>query len=167
MTMQRRHNARRGRPAHCLAAAVFVAIGLNAGAAFAGTCLEQARELAQQHKLSIDPPNAPVGKAPRAPGAGDLGKSGGVIEPPPVNDPAVIEPPGGVRYGMPTVPDIAPPPRTKKEEEAAAPRRLSPADLALLEATLVAARNEAQRGREQQCFERLEKAQQIAARQGK
>jgi hypothetical protein len=165
--MLQRRIANRGGRAHCLAAAVAVALGLNAGAASAGTCLEQARQLAQAHKLSIDPPNAPTGQAPKAPGAGDLGRSGGVIEPPPVNDPAVIEPPGGVRYGMPTVPEIAPPPRTMKEEEAAAPRRLSPADLALLEATLVAARNEAQRGREQQCFERLEKAQQIAARQGK
>lgn len=167
MTMQRKQNAMPGRPVCRLAAAVFVALGVNAGVALAGTCLEQTRELAQAHKLSIDPPNAPAGKAPKAPGAGDLGKSGGVIEPPAVNDPAVIEPPGDVRYGMPTVPDIAPPPRTKQEEEAAAPRRLSAADLALLEATLVAARNEAQRGREQQCFERLEKAQQIAARQGK
>jgi hypothetical protein len=166
MTMLQRLGAKRGCRAHCLGAAVAVALGLNAGAALAGTCLDLARELAQAHKLSIDPPNAATGQAPKAPGAGDLGKSGGVIEPPPVNDPAVIEPRGDVRYGMPTVPDVAPPPRTKKEKEAAAPRRLTPAELALREATLVAARNEAQRGREQQCFERLEKAQQIAARQG-
>jgi hypothetical protein len=166
MTMLQRLGAKRGCRAQCLGAAVAVALGLNAGAALAGTCLDLARELAQAHKLSIDPPNASIGQAPKTPGAGDLGKSGGVIEPPPVNDPAVIEPRGDVRYGMPTVPDVAPPPRTKKEKEAAAPRRLTPADLALLEATLVAARNEAQRGREQQCFERLEKAQQIAARQG-
>jgi len=133
--------------------------GLSAPAVSAGICLEQARALAYEHGLAIDPPNAPRGD-----GDGDgvtaqeLKRSGGVIEPPPVNDPAVIEPPGGVRYGMPTVPQLE---KSKKAPPEGTAGPLSPEKTALLESILVAARAEALRNNEKDCFVQLKKAQDL------
>lgn len=133
---------------------IFV-LGVSATPASAETCLEQVRRLARDHNLSIDPPNIASKQAPGSLSSRDLGQSGGLIEPPPTPDTSVIEPPGGVRYPMPTVPDITP------------GKPLSPSDLAILESILIAARAEAERGQETDCFERLGKARQFIQQQSK
>lgn len=133
-----------------------LAVGLFAlPPAQAGSCLEQVNSAAEAHHLSVEPPDA----RPAGPGvtSGDLSKSGGVIEPPKVGDPAVVEPPGGVRYGMPTVPDVtsdAPRARMNGTSDT-----LSAQDVAILESILVAARADAQRGDEAGCFKKMRKAQ--------
>jgi hypothetical protein len=134
------------------------AMALPVPPAWAGTCLEQVDAMAETYQLHVDPPN--IGKPGPGEGPRDLGKSGGVIEPPKVDDPAVIKPPPGVRYGMPTLPDVAPngppstPPNGTKET-------LGAKDLAILESILVAARDEAQRGEEAACFRKLQTAQEF------
>lgn len=137
------------------------ALGTTAAPVFAETCLEQVRRFAGDHNLSIDPPSIASKETPGPLGSGDLGQSGGLIEPPPTPDTSVIEPPGDLRYRMPTVPDITP--------EQTLPERssLSPSDLAILESILVAARTEAERGQETDCFERLQKARQFVRQQSR
>lgn len=133
-------------------------IVLSAAPVRAGSCLDQVNELAAAHELTVDPPNV----TRREPGEGprDLGKSGGVIEPPKIDDPAVIKPPPGVQYGMPTMPDVKPnapsatPPNGTKQG-------LNAQDIAILESILVAARDEAQRGEEAGCFRKLQMAQEF------
>jgi len=144
-----------------------LALGIAAApvsAVSAGTCLDQVTQFAQAHKLNVDLPDVAEGGPAAGPGAGDLGKSGGVIEPPQVNDPAVIEPRGDVRYGMPTVPDLpsdAPPEITNGTS-----KQLGARDLAVLESMLVAARAEAQRGNEADCFKRLQMAKKFLGDKG-
>jgi hypothetical protein len=98
---------------------------------------------------------------PPTPGEGPrrLGKSGGLIEPPKVDDPAVIEPRGGVRYGMPTVPELSPNASPPMPNGTAA--TLNAQDRAILESLLVAARAEGERGDEDGCFRKLRKARQF------
>jgi len=86
----------------------------------------------------------------------DLARSGGVIAPPASrDDKAVITPPRGQDSRMPTVPEPAQPggPSSGK------------VDRTTLQSLLVAARAEAERGKEEGCLERLEKARQLADRQ--
>jgi hypothetical protein len=158
MRLKRREERRARR----LAAMAAAALGMVAASpAAAGSCLEEVNALAAAEHLAVDPPNAKG--APPTPGEGpeDLAKSGGVIEPPKVDDPAVIDPPGGVRYGMPTMPDVpsnAPPPGANGTGTP-----LSPQDTAILETFLVAARAEAKRGNEADCFRKLDLAKQYLA----
>jgi hypothetical protein len=132
----------------------FVLAGGSFSAASAGTCIEQVRSMANEYGIAVDPPNAPKSGVENGVTSKELKKSGGVIEPPQVNDPAVIEPPGGVRYGMPTMPDVG-----DKSPKAEKHSSLDPQQTALLESILVAARSEALRGSEEDCYKQVRKAQ--------
>lgn len=115
--------------------------------------------MAAEHGIAVDPPNAPKGGAGDGVTSKELSRSGGVIEPPKVNDPAVIEPPGGVRYGMPTMPDGG-----GNTPRGRAVSRLGPEKRALLESILVSARSEALRGDEADCYRQFQKAQDFAGK---
>lgn len=134
--------------------------GLHVSTASAGTCLAAVRALADAHGIAIDPPNAPKPDAGNGVTSKELSESGGVIEPPKVDDPAVIEPPGGVRYGMPTMPEHG-----GKEPRGEAVSPLGPEKLALLESILLAARSEALQGDEDDCYRQFRKAQDLAGEQ--
>ena len=111
----------------------------------------QARELAAQHKLKTDPPDAsPGGRSEITPKK--LSESGGVIQPPPVQDRSVITPPPSADR-MPTVPNVAPAPMGTPTGEAA--------ERTTLQSLLVAAQAASERGEERQCLEGLEKARQL------
>lgn len=126
--------------------------------AMAGTCLEQVRGMANEYGIAVDPPNALKPGLKGGVSSKELNKSGGVIEPPKVNDPAVVEPPGGVRYGMPTMPDVGKDaPKVEKHSS------LDPEQTALLESLLVSARSEALRGNEEDCYKQVRKAQDLIA----
>lgn len=143
---------------------------LGAGTAAAEGCLDQIRQLSARHDVSIDPPTlSPNSPSPtNTPGATtkDLGRSGGVIEPPETRDKAVISPPRNVHYGMPTVPDVKPSP-VKPSPGETANTGATPdgrVDLTTLQALLVAAKDQAERGSEADCLERLAKARELSAR---
>ena len=127
---------------------------LALNAASAGTCLEDVQVLAAEHGMSVDPPNAPEGDAGNGVTSQKLSRSQGLIEPPRIDDPAVIEPREGVRYGMPTLPD-----KPEDRRETTAGRQLDPQTQALLEAILISARSEALRGHEEDCFKQVQKAE--------
>lgn len=140
-------------------------------AAAAENCLDQVRQMAERHGVATDPPvAAPDRSTPgRPPGtsAEELGRSGGVIAPPQTEDRSVIAPPPSADNRMPTMPDVAPsrrgsPSGTKggggsDDKEVAS-------DRTTLQALLVAARAEAERGREDGCLDRLAKARELEQR---
>lgn len=147
-----------------------LALLLSPGVAAADGCLDQVRELARSQNISTDPPTASPDKAPGTPGPGvtsrDLGRSGGVIEPPATSDRSVITPPATTDNRMPTLPDVtqkpgAPPTREAARDEA---KKEGAADRTALQAVLVAARSEAERGQEANCLDGLEKARQLLKR---
>lgn len=153
-----------------ISATGLVLLALGAGTAAADGCLEQVRQLAARHGVSIDPPTlSPDSPSPTEPPGittRELGRSGGVIEPPETRDKAVISPPRDLHYGMPTVPDVkqAPdkPSRGESANSGAPPDgRL---DLTALQALLVAAKDQAERGSEADCLERLAKARELSGR---
>jgi hypothetical protein len=135
-----------------------VLLVLGTGAAMAATCLDEARRLGDTYGLTIDPPDAPSKEQPRAPSSRDLAQSGGVVEPPPTPDASVISPPRNTDSRMPTAPKVAP---DSKKQGAASPNGLSAADLSMLQSILVAARDQARRGREDDCRESLQKARRL------
>lgn len=149
-------------------------IALWPGIAAADGCLDQVRELARSQNISTDPPTASPGKAPGAPGQGtapgvtsrDLGRSGGVIEPPATSDRSVIAPPATTDSRMPTMPDVTPKPAAPSDPETARKEagKDKAADRTALQAVLVAARAEAERGQEANCLEALEKARKLLER---
>lgn len=122
----------------------------------AETCLDRVREMAAGQGISTDPPTLSPGEARRPGSSGDLARSGGVVEPPPVSDRSVITPPRD-HSGMPTLPDVKPaqPPEG---------RGLDAADRSTLQALLVAARAQAERGDETGCLEGLRKAHDLLSR---
>jgi hypothetical protein len=130
----------------------------------AGSCLGRIERFAQERGLSIDPPDAVPNSPGKAPTPDTLGRSGGVIEPPPSKDKAVIKPRGDIHYGMPTMPEV--PPQAKPGGGTAGEAK-SASDQALLESALIAAKSEAERGNEKDCLERLQQAEQLASRRGK
>lgn len=140
------------------------------GIAAAEGCLDQVRELARSQNISTDPPTASPDKPPGASGPGvtsrDLGRSGGVIEPPPTSDRSVIAPPATTDNRMPTMPDVTQKPGTPPTQEAAKEEAKKDAatDRTALQAVLVAARAEAERGQEANCLDGLEKARQLLKR---
>ncbi len=151
-----------------------MALLFTPGLAAAEGCLDQVRELARSQNISTDPPTASPDKAPGAPGQGtgpgvtsrELGRSGGVIEPPATSDRSVIAPPATTDSRMPTMPDVTqkpgtPPPRQAAKDEA---RKDAAVDRTALQAVLVAARAEAERGQDAGCLDALEKARQILKR---
>jgi hypothetical protein len=135
------------------------------GLAAAAACLDQVRELAQSQNISTDPPTASPDKAPGVTSR-ELGRSGGVIEPPPTSDRSVIAPPATTDSRMPTMPDVTPRPAAPSDpqtvkKEAGKDRA---ADRTALQALLVAARAEAERGQEAHCLDALEKARKLLER---
>lgn len=141
---------------HMRILAAFVTLSAGAfwpGLAAAEGCLDQVRALAQAQNISTDPPTASPDKAP-GPGvtSRELGRSGGVIEPPATSDRSVITPPATTDSRMPTMPDVT--------EKPGAP----PPQRAALQALLVAARAEAERGQEANCVDTLKKARELLER---
>ena len=132
-----------------------------ADAASAAGCLDEVRSLAQRSHVSSDPPTAPADKAPTAVRPDDLARSGGVIEPPPSPDKAVITPPRSAHDAMPTVPDVKDAPQKSAPAEAG---KLGAAETTALQALLVAARTQAERGAEAECRDRLREAHQLIER---
>ena len=126
-------------------------LALWPGLAAAEGCLDQVRDLARAQSLSTDPPTASPDKAPSVTSR-ELGRSGGVIEPPATSDRSVITPPGTTDSRMPTLPDVAEKPGTVPPQQAA------------LQALLVAARAEAERGQEANCVDTLKKARELLER---
>ena len=113
--------------------------------------------LARRHNISTDPPTAtpdkPIPGKPAEVTPRELGRSGGVVEPPPVRDKGVIAPPPDNRSAMPTMPDVG-------SDQRQAPA----ADRTTLQAILVAARGEAERGNEAGCREALGRAAKVLER---
>jgi hypothetical protein len=148
----------------CGIAGALLAILTPGVPAAAEGCLDQVRSLAGRYDLSTDPPNAsPSDRPGTSPGVTtqDLARSGGVIEPPAIQDKSVITPPRGQGNAMPTMPDVKPPP-PKESGKSGAPPAKQP-DLMALQALLVAARAQAERGSEAECLEGLAKARQLIA----
>ena len=138
---------------------VLAALGV-APAAHAENCLDRVRELATAQGVSTDPPTVAPGEARRPATPGDLARSGGVVEPPPVSDRSVITPPRD-HSGMPTLPDVKPSPAPAPPVRGHA---LDAADRSTLQALLVAARAQAERGEEAACLDGLQKAQELLSR---
>jgi hypothetical protein len=132
-----------------------------ADAASAAGCLDEARSLADRYHLSSDPPKAPADKAPTTVRPGDLARSGGVIEPPPSPDRAVITPPRSAHDAMPTVPDVKDAPQNSAPVDSG---KLGAAEATTLQSLLVAARAQAERGAEAECRDRLREAQELIER---
>lgn len=151
-----------------------LALILVPGIACAEGCLDQVRELARSQNISTEPPMASPDKAPGAPGQGtgpgvtsrELGRSGGVIEPPATSDRSVITPPATTDNRMPTMPDVTQKPGTPPTQGAAREeaKKDDAVDRTALQAVLVAARAEAERGQEGNCLDGLQKARQLLKR---
>jgi hypothetical protein len=126
---------------------------LSGQPAAADTCIDQVRALARQHALDSTPPTvAPGGKGDVR--TQDLARSGGVIAPPPVQDKSIVAPAQDKHDPMPTVPDVT----SKKQQDG------SEAERSGLQAALVAARAQAERGDEKGCQEALARARVLAER---
>lgn len=140
-------------PARLYIAVRCFAIGLatvaSAGTARAESCLDRVLGIAGTYGLATDPPT--VGARDSDVTIEDLARSGGVVEPERLKDGMVIAPPRDKGYRMPTLPDV-------KE------RDLPGVDLTALQAILVAARAQAERGNEAGCWTTLEKVRTIVDR---
>jgi hypothetical protein len=153
-----------------LAPALLVAA---AGTARAAACLDEVRSLSDRYHVSSVPPTAPVDKPPSTAMVrpGDLARSGGVIEPAPSPDKAVITPPRSAHDAMPTVPDVkdapqksAPQNSTLENSTPADSGKLGAAETTALQALLVAARSQAERGADAECRDRLREARELLER---
>lgn len=133
-----------------LAATCVAILAISAEGRAAESCGEQVLRLARAHDLSTDPPTVPK-EGNKDVTSRDLAESGGVVEPPPVQDRSVITPPAGQHSPMPTMPDVA------LDKRKAAQRTT-------LQAILVAARAEAERNNEAGCREGLARATTILGR---
>jgi len=136
-----------------LATIGFAALLLSGQAATADTCINEVRALANQHGMNTVPPTAAPGEK-RDVTTLDLARSGGVIAPPPIQDKSVITPGPDKHDPMPTVPDVG---SRKQQDE---PK----AEHSGLQAALVAARAQAERGDETGCREALARARVLADR---
>ncbi len=136
-------------------------------AAAAESCLDQVRQMAERHGVATDPPvAAPDRSTPsRPPGtsAEELGRSGGVIAPPQTEDRSVIAPPPSAGNRMPTMPDVTPSRRGAPSGNSGGDKEVA-SERTTLQALLVAARAEAERGREDGCLDRLAKARELEQR---
>ena len=141
------------------------ALALWPGLAAAEGCLDQVRELARAQNIATDPPTASPDKAPGVTSR-ELGRSGGVIEPPATSDRSVITPPGTTDSRMPTLPDVTGKPGAPPSPQAARDdaKKDGAADRTALQALLVAARAEAERGQEANCIDTLKKARELLER---
>jgi hypothetical protein len=130
--------------------------------AWSAGCLDEVRRLGEAHGIATDPPTVAPDEKKSGPKLkpDDLAKSGGVIEPPVTNDRSVITPPPSASR-MPTLPDVATPAPMKKDRGKSG---LSAPDMTTLQGILVAARAEAEQGKEAACQERVDKARELGAR---
>jgi hypothetical protein len=151
------HAARLKAPA--AAAALLASFLLLPDQAFGDNCLDRVEQMAAAYGTSTDPPTIPPGEMKKPVSPDDLARSGGVVEPPATSDRSVITPPPA-HSGMPTMPDVVRPAPTDKSAKA---QTLDPADMSTLQAVLVAARAQAERGMEAECLDGLHKAQQLIA----
>jgi hypothetical protein len=135
-------------------AAAGLAVLISSGQpAAADACIDQVRALASQHALKSSPPTAtPGGKGDVT--TQDLAKSGGVIAPPPVQDKSIVAPAQNKHDPMPTLPDVT----SRNQQDG------PEAERAGLQAALVAARAQAERGDEKGCQEALARARVLAER---
>jgi hypothetical protein len=141
------------------AAALAASLMLLPDQAFGDNCLERVEQMASAYGTSTDPPTIPPGEMKKPVSPDDLARSGGVVEPPATSDRAVITPPRD-HSGMPTMPDLV---RPQPKDKNAKAQRLGPADMSSLQAVLVAARAQAERGMEAECLDGLRKAEQLIA----
>src|SRR5262245_11525057 len=148
--------------ANCFRCGAVIAVLLAClpGPALAENCRDRVLELAAQYKIGTDPPTIPPGEMRKPVTPEDLARSGGVVEPPPTSDRSVMTPPPS-HSGMPTLPDVAPPPPKAVEADKRSMTKLDPAETTTLQALLVAARAQAERGMEQECLDGLRKAQRV------
>lgn len=143
------------------ALALIVALPLVSVPALADNCLDRVQDLASRYKIASDPPTVSPREARKPLNSEELGRSGGIIEPPPTPDPSVIPPPRSADSRMPTMPDVVPPvPKADGKEN----KSLDAAQMSALEALLVAARAQGERGMETECLDGLRKAQEVIDR---
>lgn len=130
--------------------------------AWATGCLDEVERLAKAHDIATNPPTVdPDSKRPESKVTPEeLGRSGGVIEPPVTNDRSVIRPPD-TPSNMPTMPNLATPAPMKQDR---GKDGLTAPDTTSLQGLLVAARADAEEGREAGCREKLDKARGLIAR---
>ena len=141
----------------CHTAALLAGLMLLSGQARADNCLDRVEQMAAAYGTSTDPPTIPPGEMKKPVSPDDLARSGGVVEPPKTADRSVITPPRD-HSGMPTLPGVARP-----EPKSAKAQKLGPADMSTLQAVLVAARAQAERGMETECLDGLRTAEQLIA----
>ncbi|MPZ34899.1 MAG: hypothetical protein GEV13_28605 [Rhodospirillales bacterium] len=152
------HHAAR-RKALAIAAALLGSLLFVPDQAFGDNCLDRVEQMAAAYGTSTDPPTIPPGEMKKPVSPDDLARSGGVVEPPATSDRSVVTPPRD-HSGMPTMPDVV---RPAPREKSAKARTLDPADMSTLQAVLVAARAQAERGMEAECLDGLRKAEQLIA----
>ena len=140
-----------------------VALAFWPGIAAADGCLDQVRDIAKSQNISTDPPTVSPDKAPGVTSR-QLGRSGGVIEPPATSDRSVITPPTTTDNRMPTMPDVTPSPKPGTPGAQEQAKKDDAADRTALQAVLVAARAEAERGQEANCLDGLKKARELLKR---
>jgi hypothetical protein len=143
----------------CHTAALLAGFMLLSGQARADNCLDRVQQMAAAYGTSTDPPTIPPGEMKKPVTPDDLARSGGVVEPPATTDRSVITPPRD-HSGMPTMPNVAKPDANDSRAQA---QRLGAADISTLQAVLVAARAQAERGMEGECLDGLRKAEQLVA----
>jgi hypothetical protein len=141
------------------AAALAASLMLLPDQAFGDNCLERVEQMASAYGTSTDPPTIPPGEMKKPLSPDDLARSGGVVEPPATSDRSVITPPRD-HSGMPTMPDLV---RPQPKDKNAKAQTLGPAEMSSLQAVLVAARAQAERGMEAECLDGLRKAEQLIA----
>jgi hypothetical protein len=141
------------------AAALVASLILLPDQAFGDNCLDRVEQMASAYGTSTDPPTIPPGEMKKPVSPEDLARSGGVIEPPKTSDRSVITPPRD-HSGMPTMPDLV---RPQPKDKNAKAQTLGPAEMSSLQAVLVAARAQAERGMEAECLDGLRKAEQLIA----
>ena len=160
LSARHRHAAHHGRLKMLAAAAALLAsLVLLSEQALGDNCLDRVEQMAAAYGTSTDPPTIPPGEMKKPVSPDDLARSGGVVEPPKTSDRSVITPPID-HSGMPTMPDIA---RPEPKDRRAKAQTLGPADMSTLQAVLVAARAQAERGMEAECLDGLRKAEQLIA----
>lgn len=141
------------------AVAAAVALGIAPDQAFGANCLDRVEQFASTYDVPTDPPTIPPGEMKKPVTPEDLARSGGVVEPPGTKDRSVITPPRD-HSGMPTLPDVKP---AEPKAKGAESPKLGASDMSTLQALLVAARAQAERGMETECLDALRKAQQLVA----
>jgi len=164
LSARHRHAAHHGRLKMLAAAAALLAsLVLLSEQALGDNCLDRVEQMAAAYGTSTDPPTIPPGEMKKPVSPDDLARSGGVIEPPTTVDRSVITPPPA-HSGMPTLPDVVRPgPKDEPKDKGTTGQKLGPADMSTLQAVLVAARAQGERGMETECLDGLRKAEQLIA----